>query len=131
MDIFTSRRANSNANVFIGEAGRLFYDQDIPVLRLSDGITPGGMIIAGGSTSNANIGPQGNQGNQGTQGAIGPQGNQGSLGFQGTAGSQGNQGNVGLQGSQGSTGPQGPQGPQGASTTSALDFSQSFLFMGA
>ena len=51
MDVFTSRRANSNANVFVGEAGRLFYDQDVPVLRLSDGVTPWWLIFTGGGSS--------------------------------------------------------------------------------
>lgn len=104
MDIFTSRRSNSNANIFVGEVGRLFYDQDIPILRLSDGSTPGGIIIAGGS--GINVGPQGNQGIagiQGPQGTIGPQG------------------------------PQGVPGSQGNSSTVSpiLDFTIPFLFMGA
>ena len=61
MDIFTSRRANSNANVYVGEAGRLFYDQEIPLLRLSDGVSPGGIII-GNSQTNGNISGNGTSG---------------------------------------------------------------------
>lgn len=52
--LFTSRNAG-NANVYVGEAGRMFYDQTDGLLRLSDGETPGGIIVTspgGGGTAN-------------------------------------------------------------------------------
>lgn len=42
--IFSSR-APGNANLYVGEIGRIFYDQATGILRLSDGKTPGGIII--------------------------------------------------------------------------------------
>ena len=95
-------RIITNANVFVGEIGRMFYDQADGILRLSDGHTPGGIIVGGGGA--------GTQGPQGITGSQGPQGNQGS-----NTGSQGPQGIAGLQGNQGAsiTGPQGNQGNQG------------------
>lgn len=47
--VWSSLSNNGNANTFIGDSGRLFYDPTIPVLRISDGITPGGIIIGGES----------------------------------------------------------------------------------
>ena len=112
MDVFTSRRPNSNANIFVGEAGRIFYDQEVPILRLSDSVTPGGIPFVGGGSGGGNVtqivaganinispvsgvgvvtinatGGSGTQGPQGNQGSIGPQGNQGSIGPQGNQGS--------------------------------------------
>lgn len=42
-----------NADSFVGDKGLLFYDEDVPVLRLGDGVTPGGVIVSsgGGTTS--------------------------------------------------------------------------------
>jgi hypothetical protein len=40
---------NSDVEQFIGETGNLFFDIDTGVLRLSDGTTPGGNIVSGGS----------------------------------------------------------------------------------
>jgi len=45
---FSSRTAVPVAN-FIGEKGRLFYDEATGALYLSDGVTPGGIAISGGS----------------------------------------------------------------------------------
>jgi hypothetical protein len=45
-DFFVSRNgAVSNAATYIGHAGRLFYDSDNGVIKLSDGATPGGVFI--------------------------------------------------------------------------------------
>ena len=45
-DFFVSRNgAVANAASYIGHAGRLFYDSDNGVIRLSDGVTPGGTFI--------------------------------------------------------------------------------------
>lgn len=52
--VFSSRALNVDASTYVGEAGRLFYDQPTgtgtaPVLKYSDGITPGGLAIGAGS----------------------------------------------------------------------------------
>lgn len=44
-----SSRIVGNANVFVGELGRMFYNQNDGIIRLSDGITPGGIIVSSGS----------------------------------------------------------------------------------
>lgn len=45
-DFFVSRNgAAANAASYIGHAGRLFYDSDNGVVKLSDGVTPGGTFI--------------------------------------------------------------------------------------
>ena len=46
--IFTSRSV-ANIDTFVGEIGHLFYSETDGVLRLSDGQTPGGILISGGS----------------------------------------------------------------------------------
>ena len=56
--LYTSRANNLDANTYIGEAGRIFYDEPAttntaPTLRYSDGVTPGGIpITTGGSSGN-------------------------------------------------------------------------------
>ena len=45
-DFFLSRNSSPvTANTYIGHAGRLFYDSDNGVVKLSDGTTPGGLSI--------------------------------------------------------------------------------------
>lgn len=44
--LFTSRVRNALGPTFVGERGRLFYDENTGQLRLSDGQTPGGQTIA-------------------------------------------------------------------------------------
>jgi hypothetical protein len=44
-EFFTSRNNGSNVASYIGQAGRLFYDSDNGVVKLSDGTTPGGLSI--------------------------------------------------------------------------------------
>jgi hypothetical protein len=45
-DFFLSRNSsNITANTYIGHAGRLFYDDTNGVVKLSDGVTPGGSPI--------------------------------------------------------------------------------------
>ena len=44
--LFTSRVRNALGTTFVGERGRLFYDENTGQLRLSDGHTPGGQTIA-------------------------------------------------------------------------------------
>jgi hypothetical protein len=52
--VFTSRNNNLDQATYVGEAGRLFYAQTTgtghaPTLRYSDGSTPGGLPLSGGS----------------------------------------------------------------------------------
>jgi hypothetical protein len=42
-----SSRALINADDFVGETGKLFYDEATGTLRISDGITPGGIPVSG------------------------------------------------------------------------------------
>jgi hypothetical protein len=44
-EFFTSRNNGANVATFVGQAGRLFYDGTNGVIKLSDGITPGGTFI--------------------------------------------------------------------------------------
>jgi hypothetical protein len=44
-EFFTSRNSLANVATFVGQAGRLFYDGDNGVVKLSDGSTPGGVFI--------------------------------------------------------------------------------------
>ena len=121
--IWSNEVDGANGNVYLGQTGRLFFDPNYDIFKLSDG-TPGGIPISGegpqGNQGNQGAygGPQGYQGfqgNQGYQGAFGgPQGNQGYQGFQGNQGIQGYQGHQGNQGNQSNvSGPQGNQGNQG------------------
>jgi len=52
--VFSSRALNVNSATYVGEAGRLFYEQTTgtgiaPVLKYSDGVTPGGLPLSGSS----------------------------------------------------------------------------------
>ena len=52
--VFSSRALNVNADTYVGQAGHLFYTQTIatglaPVLKYSDGATPGGLPLSGSS----------------------------------------------------------------------------------
>lgn len=44
--LFSSRSRVSTGNTYVGEAGRLFYDEADGEIRLSDGVTPGGVAIS-------------------------------------------------------------------------------------
>ena len=44
-EFFTSRNNLSNVSTYVGQAGRLFYDGVTGVLKISDGITPGGSNV--------------------------------------------------------------------------------------
>ena len=46
-DFFLSRNNGPTANTYVGHAGRLFYDNAERVLRISNGVTPGGEIFNG------------------------------------------------------------------------------------
>jgi hypothetical protein len=52
--VFSSRSNNLDSATFVGEVGRLFYEQPAivgvaPVLKYSDGSTPGGLPLSGSS----------------------------------------------------------------------------------
>jgi len=47
--LFTSRANGTNGNIYVGERGHMFYNEQTGNLRISDGITPGGNPIALGS----------------------------------------------------------------------------------
>ena len=55
-DFFTSRNNGSNIDSYIGHPGRLFYSNDTGVIRISDGVTPGGLTIPYTVASNTNVG---------------------------------------------------------------------------
>lgn len=44
-EFFTSRNNGANISTFVGQAGRLFYDGSNGVLKISDGVTPGGANV--------------------------------------------------------------------------------------
>lgn len=54
--VLVEKLGDSNPSTFVGNEGEVFYDPDAisPVLKLSDGSTPGGVSI-GGSTNTGNI----------------------------------------------------------------------------
>lgn len=47
--IKSGRIITVQAPTYVGEKGTIFYDEDTPELRLSDGYTPGGILFATGS----------------------------------------------------------------------------------
>lgn len=47
-NLFSSRDNNSNASTNIGQPGRIWYDPVTNAFYVSDGVTPGGILIAGG-----------------------------------------------------------------------------------
>ncbi len=120
------KRGNSTvSSAYVGPLGEITLDTTFKTIRIHDGITPGGNLIAQGAQGPA--GPAGDPG-----GATGPQGNIGSTGATGihvisaniisanlvltlsnnsvldvgsVIGATGPQGNIGLQGNIGATGP--------------------------
>ena len=50
-----SSRIVAEASTFVGEDGRIFFDQADGILRLSNGVTPGGIIVGGSGSGNAVI----------------------------------------------------------------------------
>jgi hypothetical protein len=50
-DFVTSRRNYDDGNTRIGETDRLWYDSITQTIRISDGVTPGGIVITGGGSS--------------------------------------------------------------------------------
>ena len=116
--LFTSRDNYANANTYVGQEQRLWYNPATNCFYVSDGVTPGGIPVGncggggGGSTgATGATGPQGPAGTNGV-GATGPIGSTGATGATG-AGATGATGVAGPTGSTGLTGPTGPQGPAG------------------
>jgi hypothetical protein len=55
-DFVTSRNNIADGDTRIGQKDRLWYDPITKTIRVSDGITPGGILIAGGgNTFGANL----------------------------------------------------------------------------
>lgn len=50
-NLFTSRDNNTDASTFVGQSGRLWYDPVTNAFYVSDGQTPGGILVAGGGGS--------------------------------------------------------------------------------
>jgi hypothetical protein len=48
--IKSGRIITVQAPTYVGEKGIIFYDEDTPELRLSDGVTPGGILFGTGGT---------------------------------------------------------------------------------
>jgi len=123
-DLFTSYRGYSDGNTRIGETNRLWYDKNTNTIRISDGVTPGGIIVGGGSSSTVNYPDQTNHGGDflQTNGTTvlwapvpaGPQGIQGPVGDTGPTGATGLKGDTGATGPKGDTGATGPKGDTGA-----------------
>jgi hypothetical protein len=141
-DFFTSYRDYSDGDTRIGQLHRLWYDSSTNTIRVSDGVTAGGIIVSGGgatggsgillagvvltpadlpTTNNTNgdlyIDASTNDGyvwNGISWVNIGPvQGPQGIQGLKGDTGATGATGDQGIQGLKGDTGDQGIQGIQG------------------
>ena len=65
---------------FVGEIGNIFFDVDTGELRLSDGVTPGGLEIYLNGSQRGYTGSVGFSGSQGYRGYIGYTGSQGDRG---------------------------------------------------
>jgi collagen type VII alpha len=106
-DFRTQRRNYNDGETRIGEKDRLWYDSNTNTIRISDGVTPGGISVSSGGGSQGPTGATGPAGPQGETGATGPAGPTGPTGATGPAGPQGAQGVQGIQGVKGDTGEQG------------------------
>jgi hypothetical protein len=58
-EFFTSRNNKANNTTYVGQRDRLWYDSATNTIRISDGSTPGGLVVSGGGSSstygNANV----------------------------------------------------------------------------
>lgn len=43
------------ADTYVGDKGTIFFDESVPYLRLSDGVTPGGLPFISVTTGTQNI----------------------------------------------------------------------------
>jgi hypothetical protein len=71
-DFLTSRRNFPDGNTRIGETGRLWYDSITNTIRISDGVTPGGIIVSGGGSGPGASGYSGFSGFSGETGFFNP-----------------------------------------------------------
>lgn len=55
-DFFTSRNNVGDGNTRLGHKDRLWYDSITNTLRISDGSTPGGIVIGGGGGASVSVG---------------------------------------------------------------------------
>jgi hypothetical protein len=46
-EFFTSRKKNVVGSTYVGNSDRLWYEPDTNVIKVSDGITPGGIVVGG------------------------------------------------------------------------------------
>jgi hypothetical protein len=54
-NFFTSRDNNANTETYVGQQDRLWYNPDTNSIRISDGVTPGGLVVDLDSGANANF----------------------------------------------------------------------------
>lgn len=47
-EFFTSRNNKANPATYVGQKDRLWYDSTSNTIRISDGATPGGLVVSGG-----------------------------------------------------------------------------------
>ena len=148
--LFTTRQNYPNGDSRIGDLHRIWYDSIRNAFYISDGETPGGILIGGGGSgggsgsgtftlftatsvrlggvrigSGIHIDGTGvisvnTSSLAGPQGPKGDTGTQGIQGIQGTIGPTGPQGIQGPIGLTGDTGPTGPQGIQGNTGTQGI-----------
>lgn len=52
-NFFTSRDNNANTEAYVGQKDRLWYNPDKNSIRVSDGVTPGGLVVDLETTANA------------------------------------------------------------------------------
>jgi len=118
--IKSGRIITTAVNDYVGDSGTIFYDETTGDLRLSDGVTPGGipLLIGGGGGGN---GYTGSRGITGYTGSAGSNGFAGSVGYTGSAGSNGFAGSVGYTGSAGSNGFAGSAGSTGFTGSAGID----------
>lgn len=68
---FTSRDNNANAETFVGQQGRLWWDPVTNKIYYSDGSTPGGIAVSGGTGGNGTPGGSNSQVQFNDSGAFG------------------------------------------------------------
>lgn len=58
-DFVTSRRNYEDGTTRIGQIGRLWYDSFTNTIRISDGVTPGGLIVSAGGGGSISVKDEG------------------------------------------------------------------------
>jgi hypothetical protein len=49
--VYLEKLGGSSPDSFVGDDGELFFDPNVPILKKSDGVTPGGIIVGMGASS--------------------------------------------------------------------------------